>query len=143
MREDKVNYVMKNLQYNKELKPLAHNLRHTMTKAEACLWKHVLRAGMMCGYSFRRQRPISIYIVDCVCPELQLVIEVDGGSHLFEEIQIKDLEKERDLNNLEFTVLRFTDEKILREIEEVKFTIERAVSLLEERILPLPSQESV
>ena len=88
----------------------------------------------MCSYSFRRQRPIGKYIADFVCLELQLVIEVDGGSHLFEETQIKDMEKDRVFNELGFTVLRFTDEKILGEIEIVKSTIERAIGMLEENL---------
>ena len=49
-----------------------------MTKAEACLWKYVLRASRMKGYGFRRQRPIMNYIADFMCKELMLVIEVDA-----------------------------------------------------------------
>lgn len=129
---------MSNHQYNKKLSPLARNLRHEMTKAECCLWKYTLRAGMMNGYSFRRQRPIGSYIADFICLELKLVIEVDGGSHLFEETQAKDMEKDRVLHESGFTVLRFTDEEVLNSIEEVKLNIERCVALLEETILPLP-----
>jgi very-short-patch-repair endonuclease len=46
-----------NYAYNKNLQPLANNLRKNMTKAEAALWKYVLRARGMKGYQFRRQRP--------------------------------------------------------------------------------------
>jgi very-short-patch-repair endonuclease len=70
-----------NHHYNKRLQFNANTLRKEMTKAEACLWKFVLRAGMMKGYSFRRQRPVLNYIADFMCKELMLVIEVDGLTH--------------------------------------------------------------
>lgn len=44
--------------YNKNLRPLAGALRKRMTKAEACLWKYILRAGTMRGHTFNRQRPV-------------------------------------------------------------------------------------
>ena len=64
--------------YNKNLQPYANRLRKEMTKAEACLWKYVLKAKQLRGYQFRRQRPVLNYITDFVCPELMLIIEVDG-----------------------------------------------------------------
>jgi very-short-patch-repair endonuclease len=53
-----------NHHYNKNLQPFANRLRKEMTKAEACLWKYVLRAGKMKGFQFRRQRPVLNYIAD-------------------------------------------------------------------------------
>ena len=47
-----------NYHYNKKLQSYANELRHNMTKAEACLWKYVLKAGELHGYKFRRQRPV-------------------------------------------------------------------------------------
>src|SRR4030095_16293836 len=70
--------------YNKTLQPYANKLRKEMTKAEACLWKYVLRAGMM-SYKFRRQRPVLNYIADFMCIKLKLIIEVDGITHQWEE----------------------------------------------------------
>lgn len=64
--------------YNRNLQPNANRLRKEMTKAEACLWKYVLRAGKMKGYGFRRQRPVLSYIADFMCKELMLIIEVDA-----------------------------------------------------------------
>lgn len=74
-----------NHKYNKNLQPFANRLRKEMTKAEACLWKYVLRAKQLKGYQFRRQRPILKYIADFVCLELMLIIEIDGISHHWEE----------------------------------------------------------
>ncbi|MFH1612641.1 MAG: DUF559 domain-containing protein, partial [bacterium] len=50
-----------NLGYQKKLQPFANTLRKNMTKAEACLWKFVLRSGNMKGFSFCRQRPVLKY----------------------------------------------------------------------------------
>lgn len=113
-----------NLNYNKHLQPNAKKLRKEMTKAEACLWKYVLRAGMMMGYQFRRQRPVLKYIADFMCKELMLVIETDGITHMDEEVYKKDLQKDKDLEEIGFTVLRFNDEDVLDNIEWVRMTIE-------------------
>jgi very-short-patch-repair endonuclease len=67
--------------YNIRLQPFAIKLRKDKTKAEACLWKYVLRAGQMKGYQFRRQRPVVDFIADFMCKELRLIIEVDGITH--------------------------------------------------------------
>ena len=83
--------------YNKSLRPLAGALRKNMTKAEACLWKYVLRAGMMKGYTFNRQRPVLDYITDFLCKKLRLVIEVDGITHQYEETYLKDKIKRKNL----------------------------------------------
>ena len=81
MKANKENYYA----YNSRLQPFANDLRHRMTKAEACLWKYALRAGTRMGYSFRRQRPVLNFIADFMCKELMLVIEVDGIYHSWPE----------------------------------------------------------
>ncbi len=53
-----------NLFYNRNLQVNANKLRKSMTKAEACLWKYVLKASSMDGYKFTRQRPVLHYIAD-------------------------------------------------------------------------------
>lgn len=62
--------------YNEKLRPFVGALRKNMTKAEAYLWKYVLRAGMMKDHTFHRQRPVLNYIADFFCKKLCLVIEV-------------------------------------------------------------------
>jgi len=64
----------------RDIKHHARKLRKNMTDAERLLWQH-LRNRQLGGYKFRRQRPIGPYIVDFVCLEKKLVIEVDGGQH--------------------------------------------------------------
>ena len=105
--------------YNKNLKPYANRLRKEMTKAEACLWKYVLRAGKMKGYPFRRQRPVLNYIADFMCKELMLIIEVDGSIHQLEEIMKNDDIRQKALEESGFTVLRFTNEEVLTNIQWV------------------------
>ena len=61
--------------------PRARDLRQNPTDAERKLWAH-LRLRQVHGHKFRRQRPIGPYIVDFVCLEERLVIEVDGSQHL-------------------------------------------------------------
>jgi very-short-patch-repair endonuclease len=116
--------------YNRNLRPFARALRKNMTKAEACLWKYVLRAGMMRGYTFNRQRPVLNYIADFFCKKLCLVIEVDGITHEQEEVQQKDSKKERDLRSAGFKVVRFTDDEVLGDMESVRRALE---SYIEER----------
>ncbi len=115
MKADKSN----NYCYNKNLKPFANSLRKRMTKAEACLWKYVLRARTLKGYQFRRQRPVLNFIADFMCKELSLVIEVDGISHTWEETFEKDRIKTKAIEEAGFTLLRFTDEDVLKSINSV------------------------
>ena len=109
-----------NYHYNKKLQPYANKLRKNMTKAEACLWKYVLRARKLRGYQFRRQRPVLTYIADFMCTGLMLVIEVDGISHWDEKVIEKDEKKQKDLEEVGFTVLRFDDNEVLHDIENVE-----------------------
>ena len=129
-----------NYAYNKKLQPFANRLRKEMTKAEACLWKYVLRARQMKGYQFRRQRPVLNYIADFMCKELKLVIEVDGSTHQWEETGVKDLKKEKDLIEAGFKVLRFTDEEVLRHIEGVRESLAFSVQKIEQSTPLLPRQ---
>jgi very-short-patch-repair endonuclease len=106
--------------YNPQLKQKASYLRKSMTKAEACLWKYALRAGGICGYKFKRQRPVSFYIADFMCIELKLIIEVDGLTHQNETVFNKDQIREKHLRVLGFEILRFSDKAILENIDGVK-----------------------
>ena len=79
------------------------------------------------GYPFTRQRPVLSYIVDFMCKELCLVIEVDGVTHLDEEVSEKDKIKQRNLEEAGFHVLRFRDEEVLNRIDQVILEIERCI----------------
>jgi len=110
--------------YNSRLKENARELRNEMTKAEACLWKYALRAKMMKGYSFRRQRPILNYIVDFVCDKLKLIIEVDGNSHIMGNNAERDRIRQTDLENAGYVVLRFSNMSVLQDMQGVRAALE-------------------
>jgi very-short-patch-repair endonuclease len=113
--------------YNKRLQIYANKLRKEMTKAEASLWKYVLRSGQMKGYYFRRQRPVLEYIADFMCKELMLIIEVDGITHHKKENINKDRKRDIELIRAGFRVIRFTDEDILTSIPSVARSIELVI----------------
>lgn len=131
-----------NFGYNKHLRSNANDLRKNMTKAEACLWKYVLRAGSMKGFTFRRQRPVLNYIADFMCKELMLIIEVDGITHSHEEVSEYDSIRQKALENAGFKVIRFTDEEVLHHINNVHAAIEDEVTLVMNRSGILPSLRS-
>jgi very-short-patch-repair endonuclease len=78
------------------------------------------------GYRFRRQRPVGRYIVDFVCLERRIVIEVDGGQH--SEEAVYDAERDRWLQAEGYRVLRFWNHEILTETEAAMEVIQKALS---------------
>ncbi len=117
------------LLYNKNLQPFANKNRKQMTKAEACLWKYALRAKQM-GYTFNRQRPVLNYIADFMCKELKLIIEVDGYSHLLEDVIENDIVRQQKLENAGFKVIRFKSEEVLKDIKRVREIIQITIDEL-------------
>ncbi|MCF6349369.1 MAG: DUF559 domain-containing protein [Flavobacteriaceae bacterium] len=109
--------------YNPKLKELAKQLRNNSTKAEVILWLK-LKGKQMYGYDFHRQKPIDNFILDFFCNELMLAIEVDGYSHELIKVYNKDLKKDKKLNELGITVLRFSDYQVLKEMDNVLRAIE-------------------
>jgi very-short-patch-repair endonuclease len=105
--------------YNKKLKGKARKLRANATRAENHLWYEVLSNRRMLGYKFLRQRPVNTYIADFMCKELNLIIEIDGKVHEFEEVFEKDLEREQHLETLGFIVLRFSNWEVLNKLHLV------------------------
>lgn len=102
-----------------------------MTKAEACLWKFILKAGKLNGYKFRRQRPVLNYIADFMCPELMLIIEIDGITHLDEDVIKHDEIRQKKLEEIGFKVIRFQDGEVLNDIENVERVLDSYISEFE------------
>ena len=99
------------------LKDFARENRKNMTEAESVLWNSLRNKSL--GVKFLRQHIIGAYIVDFVCQETGLIIEVDGGYHS-EPCQKEDDEtRTRYLESKGFKVIRFTNEEILFNIESV------------------------
>ena len=112
-----------NYHYNKSLKEFAKKNRQEMPKSAACVWKYLLSNRQMLGYQFRRERPILNYIVDFVCLDLLLIIEVDGATHESEEAIKKDVLRDKNLNEVGFTVLRFSSWEVLNNMVDVDMII--------------------
>ena len=102
----------------------ARELRKAPTDAERALWKH-LRLRQAGGYKFRRQQPIGHYIVDFVCLEQKLVIELDGGQHS-QQVDY-DLARSEFLASQGFRVLRFWNNQVLKQPDAVKAAILEAL----------------
>lgn len=99
------------------LKERSREHRKDPTKAEEVLWQAIRNSKL--GYKFRRQHAIHIYIADFVCLDKKLIVEVDGGYHQDENQQYIDAQRTHDLNALGFTVIRFTNDEVLSELENV------------------------
>lgn len=110
------------------LKEFAEENRKNPTEAESVLWNTLKAKGV--GLKFRRQHIIEDFIVDFFCNEKKLTIELDGGYHRVPEQMKKDEERTARLQELGYTELRFTNEQVLCEIDNViKEIIQVAQSL--------------
>jgi very-short-patch-repair endonuclease len=104
----------------------ARCLRKNLTFAEIKLWQK-LRRRQLAGLRFQRQVPIGYFIVDFMCYEARLIVELDGGHHNEDQIQIDDAKRTAWLQNQGYTVLRFWNNEVLKQIEDVLQTILRHV----------------
>ena len=120
-----------NNHYNKRLKSFARELRsERATKAERYLWK-VMLSRKQSGVRFLRQRPIINYIVDFFAPEIGLIIEIDGSSHMHKGTY--DSKRQADLKAEGYSILRFEEGMVLNNIESVALKIEHAIYSLKEQ----------
>ena len=94
----------------------ARKLRNNATDAERHLWLH-LKLRQLAGLRFRRQVPIEGFIVDFLCPQVRLVVELDGGQH--GERTGADEARTRVLASLGYRVLRYWNDDVLLRTEEV------------------------
>ena len=101
-------------------------MRNNPTDAERLLWNH-LRLRQIDGNRFRRQQPLGGYIVDFVCLEKRLIVEIDGGQHAE---SVADSRRTRWLETEGWRVLRFWNHDILRRTDDVLNEIRGAVQQL-------------
>ena len=110
---------------------LAKELRKEETEAEKNLWGK-LNKNQMLGLQFRRQHPINMFIADFYCAKLKLVIEVDGSIHEIPEYQDHDIGRSEILNDFGITIIRFTNEQIMNEIdytlEQIEITVKQLLN---------------
>ncbi len=103
----------------------ARELRRALTPAEQTLWLH-LRGQRLAGFKFRRQEPVGRYIMDFVCFQARLVIELDGQQHATEQAE-HDAVRDQWLQDQGFQVLRVWNHEWLAQPEAV---LERIEALL-------------
>jgi len=99
-----------------------------MTDAEIVLWAY-LKDGIN-GLKIRRQHPISLYIADFYCHKAKLIIEIDGPIHNDPDIRHADGLREKELERLGNTIVRFTNQEVMEKPEEVIKIISDKISYL-------------
>ena len=104
----------------------ARSLRHRSTDAERKLWSR-LRDRRLMGFKFKRQAPRGRYVVDFICVEAALAIEVDGSHHATQRSQ-GDRRRSADLERDGLTVLRFWNNDVLKNLDGVLTVIGEALS---------------
>jgi very-short-patch-repair endonuclease len=107
--------VIKHINNLNSLLEARRDLRNNPTREEETLWQRIRNSKL--GFKFRRQHSIGNFIADFYCPAKKLIIEVDGGQHLNK----REYDKERNnyLESLGFKVIRFWNEEVNKDIDEV------------------------
>lgn len=122
----------------KEFKQLRKELRLQRTKAEELLWAYLRKKKT--GFKFRRQYNIGNYIVDFYCHAAKLIIELDGFVHEDDVVFENDQSRQRKLEALGFKFLRFTNQQVYKNLENVWYYIsdgcEKRVAELRNKITP-------
>ncbi|HEX9916420.1 MAG TPA: endonuclease domain-containing protein [candidate division Zixibacteria bacterium] len=117
MAKTKTIYKFIYIPYKRKLTKLAQQNRDNPSPAEKKIWYEVLCRKQFEEYKFTRQKPITNFIVDYYCSKLQLVIEIDGDSH----VENKEYDEARTsvLNQYGLKVLRYTNRDVMNNIEGV------------------------
>jgi very-short-patch-repair endonuclease len=113
------------------LKSRAQILRADPTPAEQVLWE-ILRDRRLEGIKFRRQKPIKIFVADFYCPELKLVVELDGDVHADPRQAAHDENRDSYLRSIGCTILRFPNRDLFENREAVLTKILETVGQLRE-----------
>ena len=111
------------------LKENARQMRKEPTEAETAFWELVSAKGL--DVKFRRQHVIGNFIVDFVCLEKNLIVEIDGGYHDDVEQQIEDNLRSKELKDYGFTILRLQNEEVIGNPQEVIRKVKLALWLAE------------
>jgi very-short-patch-repair endonuclease len=109
-----------------KLRVRSRALRRNMTDAERIVWYGV-RAHRLNGASFRRQAPIGPFIVDFVCHDARVIVEIDGGQHFEDAHEKRDARRDRVLTSKGYRVLRFSNLDVMGNRSGVLEAIANAV----------------
>ena len=107
---------------------LARNLRKNLTKEEHIIWQ-ILRNRRFFNLKFKRQVPIGNYIVDFLCEEKKIIIEIDGGQHNYPENIIKDKERTIFLNSKGYNIIRFWNNEINDNLDGVYIKLSEFIDI--------------
>jgi len=127
--------------YNKNLKENANKLRQSMTLSEVLLWKKLREKYL--GYDFDRQKPINNYIVDLICKELKLAIEIDGNSHDNQDSFKKDTFRQEYLEKSKIKFLRFTDLSLKKDMSQVLYVVQNWIEQNKKEPTPTPPKDGI
>ncbi len=105
-------------QHWRDLKTHARQMRHMPTSAEDILWQK-LRNRQIQKAKFRRQHAIDAFIVDFVCIESRLIVEVDGEIHDEMDQKLYDIDRQAKLESLGFCIIRVSNQQIFTQLETV------------------------
>ena len=117
--------------FNKlRLKPTRRSLRRNANSAEQLVWLYIRRKQIL-GERFLRQFSVDHYIIDFYCPKLRLAIEIDGASHFNDEEKKKsDIERQEHIESFGVEFLRFKNEEVYQDLDEVIENIKVCVKQL-------------
>ena len=121
--------------YNSKLTDLAKKLRRNQTYAEKIFWQIVRNDNL--GYDFHRQKPIGNYIYDFYCHKLKLVIEIDGITHLDNNVKNNDLNKDKYAESLGLRIVRFTDDEVIGNSNMIEKRLKGIIFEIEKDTPPL------
>lgn len=100
-------------------------LRKNQTHAEQVLWDCLRKKPL--GFKFRRQHVYALWVLDFYCHALKLAIEVDGSIHNVEDVKKADERRQKEIEMTGLTFLRFTNEQVEHNLDEVKRAIENSL----------------
>lgn len=112
--------------YSQSILIAAKEMRKNPTNAEAILWNEI-KSKKLDGLKFRFQIPYDRFILDFLCPEYKLIIELDGRYH--KDYKEKDTERDHYFKSKGYIILRFKNEEIFNDIELVKIKILETIKL--------------
>ncbi|MGN8055800.1 endonuclease domain-containing protein [Pedobacter sp. 22163] len=112
---------------NLKLFEFSKALRKNQTEAEEIMWQ-CLRNRKILNFKFRRQHPVHKFIADFYCHEAKLIVEIDGGIHNHHENQEYDQNRTDELKEIGITIIRFTNEDVNNNLNEVINVIKRYLS---------------
>lgn len=115
-----------------EFKKRRQDLRNNPTRVETLLW-NILKGRRLGGYKFRRQHGVGNYVVDFYCAQKKVSVEADGEVHDSEQSKKNDRNRDVFIEKYGIKILRFANDEIERNIEEIAGKILKTLQELPDR----------